>query len=205
MRDALGAALKKIRTFRDRAVHAAIALVDWDHRLPSKALVARLHLCYDALAQERFEQAYQCRLADIEARNRFPEFDVPDFSGLLSDEVYDIELSAKFEFENMRFVSPWRRDISDEDASKAVEAVQASDQFADLKRSVTDRSGTLGDPEAVGWSPPCETGQSQWALDVWWLTSFDGRIGRGWSFLVDLARKDADPVIAAREFSVRAG
>jgi hypothetical protein len=40
---------------------------------------------------------------------------------------------------------------------------------------------------------------------VWWLTSFDGRVGKGWSFLVDLGPKAVDPVVASREFTVRAG
>ncbi len=204
LNSALDRAAAAAKPFRDRPVHTAIALIDWDHHLPSRTLSIRLHICYDQIARERFEQGFEKRMADITAKNKYPEFDVPDYSGLLSDEVYDIDLTSSFDFDSMRFVSPWRRQISDEDSAGAVAAVQASPQFADLKRSIADRPGVLGELEAVGWTPPCESGQPQWTLDVWWLTSFDGRIGRGWSFLVDLAHKDGR-VTAAREFTVRAG
>ena len=43
---------------------------------------------------------------------------------------------------------------------------------------------------------------ARWTIDVWWLTAFDGRIGKGWSFLVDA--EAPDPVVAHREFTVRA-
>ena len=44
-----------------------------------------------------------------------------------------------------------------------------------------------------------------WTLDVWWLTSFDGRVGKGWSFLVDVSAAEADRVLSSREFTIRAG
>jgi hypothetical protein len=201
---ALTAALPRLVPFRGRAVHSTVALIDWDHRLPSKALTLRLHVLYETDARERFHQAFALRKQEIAARDRFPEFDVPDFAGLPSDEAYDVELGADLTVEAMRLVSPWRREIAGDDADRAVESVRTSRQFAEVCRQLEARSPSLGDLEAVAWTPPCESNLPAWTLDVWWLTSFDGRIGRGWSFLVDVAA-DGRPVVASREFSIRAG
>ncbi len=105
----------------------------------------------------------------------------------------------------MRLTSPWRRDVAEEDATAAIDAVRTSSVFADVKQQELGRSAALGDLEAVAWTPPCESGQKRWTLDVWWLTAFDGRIGRGWSFLVDPAAAGDERVVASREFTVRAG
>jgi hypothetical protein len=201
---ALTTALPRLVPFRGRVVHSMVALIDWDHRLPSKALTLRLHVLYETGARERFHQAFALRKQEIADRDRFPEFDVPDFAGLPSDETYDVELGADLAIEAMRLVSPWRREIAGEEAQGAVESVRGSLQFAEVCRIVGERSPNLGDLEAVAWTPPCESNLPAWTLDVWWLTSFDGRLGRGWSFLVDVAT-DGRPVIASREFSIRAG
>jgi hypothetical protein len=204
-RRVLSAALPKVTPFRDRPVHSVIAALDWDHRLPSKALTLRLHVCYDEATRQRFEQALTRRRAEIAERDLFPEFDVPDFGGLPADEAYDVELSSELGIEAMRLTSPWRREVAEEDSSRAVQAVRGSKQFADVKRGEPTRPANLGDLEAVAWTPPCESGQQRWTLDVWWLTSFDGRIGKGWSFLVDLANREIEQVVSAREFTIRAG
>jgi hypothetical protein len=204
MRELLSVALAKLVPFRDHAVDSTFALLDWDHRLPSKALTVRLHVLYDAGARERFRQALQRRQDEIQARNRYPEFDVPDYSGLPSDEAYDVELSSELTVEAIRLVSPWRREVAAEDAAAAVGAVRRSPQFDDLQRAVGARAPGLGDLEAVAWTPPCESGLTGWTLDVWWLISFDGRVGRGWSFLVEVDAPEP-PVRAAREFNIRAG
>jgi hypothetical protein len=196
-------ALPKLSPFRGHNVHSAMALLDWDHRLPSKALTLRLHVLYDRAARERFDQAFEMRRDEITQKDKFPEFDVPDYAGLPSDEAYDIELSADMAIENMRLVSPWRRDVAPEDSERATVAVRASQQFAEIRKTQIGRSAGLGDLEAVAWTPPCETTLADWTLDVWWLTAFDGRMGRGWSFLVDMAGEAK--VLAAREFNIRAG
>jgi hypothetical protein len=201
----LSEAQPRIKPFRERALHGLVGLLDWDHRLPSKAMVLRLHAFYDAAALGRFDTALARRKEEIAARDLFPEFDVPDFAGLPADEAYDVELTAELQIEAMRLVSPWRRDVADEDAAAAIEAVRVSQVFADVKKQEPGRSPSLGDLEAVAWTPPCESGQKRWTLDVWWLTAFDGRIGRGWSFLVDPAESDGKRVLASREFTVRAG
>jgi hypothetical protein len=196
-------ALPRVRPFREREVHSSVALLDWDHRLPSKALTIRLHVLYDDAGRERFDQAFEMRRQEITQKDKFPEFDVPDYAGLPSDEAYDVELTAEMAIENMRLVSPWRRDVEPEAGERATVAVRASQQFADIRKTAQGRSASLGDLEAVAWTPPCETTLPGWTLDVWWLTAFDGRMGRGWSFLVEMA--DEPKVVAAREFNIRAG
>ncbi|MCU1276666.1 MAG: hypothetical protein JWM53_212 [bacterium] len=199
------AALPRVQPFRGHAVHSMVGVLDWDHRLPSKQLTLRLHVLYDEGARSRFDQALTRRREEIIARDLYPEFDVPDFAGLPADEAYDIELTATLDIEAMRLTSPWRRDVAEEDATAAIEAVRTSTVFADVKKQESGRSSALGDLEAVAWTPPCESGQERWTLDVWWLTAFDGRIGRGWSFLVDPAALGDARVVASREFTVRAG
>ncbi len=194
--------MPRLQPFRGRPVHSVVATLDWDHRLPSKTLTLRLHVCYDAPARQRFEQALRRRRDEIAERDRFPEFDVPDFGGLPADESYDVDLTADLGIEAMRLVSPWRREVAEEDSERAVLAVRNSSQFADAKRAEPMRPANLGDLEAVAWTPPCESNHAAWTIDVWWLTSFDGRIGKGWSFLVDVG---GTAVIAAREFTIRAG
>ncbi len=199
------ATLPRVQPFRDHAVHSMVGVLDWDHRLPSKQLTLRLHVLYDEAARGRFDQALARRREEIVARDLFPEFDVPDFAGLPADEAYDVELTTTLEMEAMRLTSPWRRDVAEEDALAAIDAVRTSSVFADVKKQEVGRPAALGDLEAVAWTPPCESGQKRWTLDVWWLTAFDGRIGRGWSFLVDPAASGDERVVASREFTVRAG
>ena len=199
------ATLPKVQPFRDHAVQSIVGVLDWDHRLPSKQLTLRLHVLYDDAARSRFDQAMARRREEIIARDLYPEFDVPDFAGLPADEAYDVELTMALELEAMRLTSPWRRDVAEEDAAAAIDAVRTSTVFADVKKQEVGRSNALGDLEAVAWTPPCESSQKRWTLDVWWLTAFDGRIGRGWSFLVDPAANGDDRVVASREFTVRAG
>jgi len=198
-------ALPRVQPFRDHAIHSIVGVLDWDHRLPSKQLTLRLHVLYDDAARARFDQAVGRRREEIIARDLYPEFDVPDFAGLPADEAYDLELTAGLEIDAMRLTSPWRRDVAEEDATAAIDAVRTSTVFADVKKQEIGRSAALGDLEAVAWTPPCESGQKRWTLDVWWLTAFDGRIGRGWSFLVDPAASGDERVVASREFTVRAG
>jgi hypothetical protein len=204
-RRVLDAAMPRLTPFRDHEVHSIVAALDWDHRLPSKALTLRLHVCYEEATRRRFEQALSRRRAEIAERDLFPEFDVPDFAGLPADEAYDVELTSELGIEAMRLTSPWRREVAEDDAGRAVVAVRGSQQFAEVRRAEPTRPANLGDLEAVAWTPPCESGQQRWTLDVWWLTSFDGRIGKGWSFLVDLSALDPEQVVSAREFTIRAG
>lgn len=186
--------------FGKHVVESGVAILDWDHRLPSRALTLRLHLFYGRATYDWFEQAYARRRKEIDERNRFPEFDVPDFTGLPADEAYDVELGPNQELQAIKLVSAWRREVAPEDATRATTVVRASASFQRLQIGLPERPAQLGDLEAVAWVAPCESGHLAWAIDVWWLTSFDGRVGKGWSFVVD----PDGLVLTAREFSVRA-
>lgn len=180
----------------------AISIVDWDHRLPSQALALRIYAYYEEGTLAAGHEAFDDRLEEIGRRDRFPEFDVPDFDHLAADEAYEIELSLEGEIGRCRLTSAWRRDIRREDSSRAVEIVRRAPEFAKVVESVPDRPAHLGELEAVSWTPPCESEHSEWSLDVWYLLAFDGRIGTGQSFLVDL---DEGSIVAVRDFSVRTG
>ncbi len=179
----------------------ALAVIDWDHVLPSKVLLVRVLAYYDEERLAEGEDAFAERLAAIQLRDRFPEFDVPDFAGIDADESYEVELDDKGSPGPCRLTSAWRREIDDEHAELAVTLARHTEDYGRLS-AAQGRPRSLGDLEAVSWTPPCESGHTAWTLDVWYLLAFDGRMGTGRSFLVDL---DDRRIVAARDFSVRAG
>jgi hypothetical protein len=187
--------------FRD-AYAGAIGVVDWDHRLPSEALILRIFAYYSARTLAAGREAFDDRLEVIGKRDRFPEFDVPDFDHLAADEAYEIEVDRKGALGRCRLTSAWRREIRRDDARTAVRITAKSPEFAQVKKAAADRPLHLGDLEAVSWTPPCESEHEVWTLDVWYLLAFDGRVGTGRSFLVDL---EAKQVVSVRDFSVRTG
>jgi hypothetical protein len=187
--------------FKNR-YHAAVAIVDWDHRLPSKTLTLRLYLFYDEWRFSEGESAFDQRLEEIGARDRFPEFDVPDFGELPADEIYEAEVQPDGAVAQCRLTSAWRREVAPVEGHAAVSVARGSSEFEKIAAAALDRPRHLGDLEAVSWTPPCESGHAHWTLDVWYLLAFDGRVGSGRSLLVDLGEKQ---VIRVRDFSVRAG
>ena len=197
----LAAELPSMPPFR-RDYVGAISILDWDHRLPSQVLALRVYAYYTEDGLATGEEAFDDRLEEIGVRDRFPEFDVPDFEHLGADEAYEIEITPEGEVGRCRLTSAWRREISGDDAERSVVLTRESTQFNEVADANRDRPASLGDLEAVSWTPPCESQLSVWTLDVWYLLQFDGRVGSGRSFLVDL---DADSVAAVRDFSVRAG
>jgi hypothetical protein len=186
--------------------HGAITVIDWDHRLPSRIFALRVYAYYDAASLAAGEEAYDDRLEEIGSKDRFPEFDVPDFADLPADEAYECELSQVGEVTRVRLTSAWRRDVGDKESMWAVDTARASKEFSQVAAAAVDRPRHLGDLEAVSWTPPCESGHARWTVDVWYLLAFDGRMGTGRSLLVELGEKAAERrVIAVRDFSVRAG
>jgi hypothetical protein len=180
----------------------AINVVDWDHRLPSRALVLRIFAYYRPETLATGQEAFDDRLEEIGRRDRFPEFDVPDFDNMVADEAYEVELGVDREIGRCRLTSAWRRDVALADGAAAVDITRGSEEFKRLATLMANRPAHLGGLEAVSWTPPCESQHPVWTLDVWYLLAFDGRVGSGRSFLVDLA---ARAVVAVRDFSVRSG
>jgi len=195
----IAATLPPLPRFRHDYV-GAIAVVDWDHRIPSQTLALRIYGYYSDDTFEAGLEAFDDRVEHIAERDRYPEFDVPDFDALAADEAYEIELSPTGTIGRARLTSAWRRTIASADAATAVALASSSGEFQKLVNASPQRPAYLGDLEAVSWTPPCESQHSRWTLDVWYLLAFDGRIGSGRSFLCDL---DANQVVAVRDFSVR--
>ena len=197
----LAAALPPLPAFRHSYV-GAITIIDWDHRLPSGQLTMRVLGYYSSESLDAGHEAFDDRVEHIAERDRYPEFDVPDFDGLPADEAYEIELLPDGKLGKCRLTSAWRRTVASKDATKAVALVEASDEYKALVAGSPQRPVYLGDLEAVSWTPPCESEHPRWTLDVWYLLAFDGRIGSGRSFLVDL---NDNNVVTTRDFSVRTG
>jgi hypothetical protein len=197
----LAAALPEMPPFR-HPYTGALSVIDWDHRLPSRALVLRIFAYYRPESLATGQEGFDDRLEEIGRSDRFPEFDVPDFDHLVADEAYEVELTTTGEVGRCRLTSAWRREIATADATVAVDVTRASEEFKRLSPVLSSRPAHLGGLEAVSWTPPCESQHAVWTLDVWYLLAFDGRIGTGRSFLVD---PNAHAVVAVRDFSVRAG
>ena len=197
----VAAALPPLSRFRHDYA-GAISIVDWDHRLPSQNLILRVYGYYSDDTLEAGYAAFAARLEMIAERDKYPEFDVPDFDGLAADEAYEIELSPAGQIGRCRLTSAWRRTVASRDAQAAVTLVQGCDEYQKLVAASPSRPTYLRDLEAVSRTPPCESDHVRWTLDVWYLLAFDGRIGSGRSFLADLETKQ---IISARDFSVRTG
>jgi hypothetical protein len=182
--------------------HGLLPILDWDHRLPSRVTVLRVYGYYSEATLRAGEAEYEARHDQIRERDKFPEFDVPDFAGLTADEAYEGEVDQGGKVQGLRLVSGWRRDIDPDDAHVSVQLARRSDEFRKLVAEARRRPDYLGDLEAVCWTPPCESSYSGWTIDVWYLTDLSASVGKGRSFLVDLHSKK---VVGVREFVVRSG
>ncbi len=195
----IATSLPRIPSFHGEYFNA-LCLVDWDHRLPSQKLTLRLYGYYSKDSYQAGYAALEVRLGEIAKQDLYPEFDVPGFDNLPADEEYEVELGIEGKIGKCKLVSLWRRTIAPSFAAKAVMITEASNQFAVIAANEGDRPSHLGDPEAVSWTPPCESDHATWTIDVWYLLAFDGKVGTGQSFLVDINEQS---VVAVRDFSVR--
>jgi hypothetical protein len=182
--------------------HGLLPVLDWDHKLPSKIAILRLYAYYSDRTLQAGQAEHAARMDQIRCRDVFPEFDVPDYTGLTADEAYEGEVDEGGHVRQMRLVSPWRRDIEHDDAHLSVQLARRSEEFKKLTAELRRRPDYLGDLEAVCWTPPCETSYTTWTVDVWYLTDLNASVGKGRSFLVDL---EAKRVVGVREFVVRSG
>jgi hypothetical protein len=201
-RERIAAALPPLVPFGEAAYTGALWIVDWDHRLPSRHAVLRLYAYYSDVKREEQDEALAARQAEIAADDLFPEFDVSDFGGLPADEAYEAEMDLAGGPTRLRLVSDWRRDVQPAPAVRAIEIVRESEAFRELRAQAKSRPPGLGDLEPAEWSPPCESGHVRWGIDVWYLLTFNGMVGEGRAFLVDLEDK---VVVREREFQFRAG
>jgi hypothetical protein len=198
----IAAALPVFMPFKGKSYKSAIWVLDWDHRIPSRDYILRLYVFYSGQGKALGELAYATRLAQIESEDIFPEFDVSDFAGLQADEVYEAEGPISGELKSFRLVSEWRREIDTKSARKAEVIARASPHFQEVASETRARPPGLGDLEAAEWCPPSESGHTRWGVDVWYLRSFNGMVGEGTAFLVDL---EEEKVVRQRDFQFRAG
>ena len=201
-RTRIAAAIPPLIPFGEQDYAGGIWIVDWDHRIPSRHAILRLYVYYSAERQRELEQAHAARLREISAEDLFPEFDVSDFAGLPADEAYEAETDLGGSPSRLRLVSEWRRQIQPTASARAIDIVRASAPFRELRGQGRVRPAGLGDLEPSEWSPPCESGHVRWALDVWYLLTFNGMVGEGRAFLVDLVERQ---VVRERDFQFRAG
>jgi hypothetical protein len=198
----IAATLPPLVPFGTSKYDGAVWIVDWDHRLPSRQAVLRVYAHYSKERRAQFEAAYAARVAEMSKEDLFPEFDVSDFTGLPSDEAYEADLDLTGSPARLRLVSDWRREIHPVPAASAIEIVRDSEPFRDLRSAAKVRAPGLGDLEPAEWAPPCESGHVRWGVDVWYLLTFNGMVGEGRAFLVDLEEKC---VVRERDFQFRAG
>ncbi len=200
--DKIAAALPVFMPFRGKTYKAAMWVLDWDHRIPSRDYVLRLYAYYSSQGKAIGELSFADRSEQIERENLFPEFDVSDFAGLAADEIYEAESPVGGDLKSFRLVSEWRREIEPKSARKAEQIARASHHFKEVASETRARPPGLGDLEAAEWCPPSESGHGRWGVDVWYLRSFNGMVGEGTAFLVDL---EDEKVVRQRDFQFRAG
>jgi hypothetical protein len=198
----IAAALPVFLPFKGKAYKAAMWVLDWDHRIPSRDYVVRLYAFYSAQGKAIGELSFADRFAQVEREDLFPEFDVSDFGGLAADEVYEAEGPIGGDLKSFRLVSEWRREIDPKSARKAEQIARSSHNFKEVASETRARPPGLGDLEAAEWCPPSESGHGRWGVDVWYLRAFNGMVGEGTAFLVDL---DDEKVVRQRDFQFRAG
>jgi len=201
-REAVASALPVFVPFKGSEYAAVVWVLDWDHRLPSRDLILRLYAFYSDEARRAGLAGFDERQEQIAGEEIFPEFDVSDFAGLPADEAYEAELPADGPPKKFRLVSEWRRAIEPRLGRKAEDIARRSHAFQELASQMRTRLPGLGDLEAAEWCSPAESGHQRWGVDVWYLRAFNGMVGEGTAFLVDL---QDETVLAQRDFQFRAG
>lgn len=183
-RKRLAQALPDIIAFGDRRYAGAHAVLDWDHKLPSEAVLLRLYLSYTDREAGDVESSLRLRDREIEADNLYPEFDVPDFSEIDASETYVGLVRPKtWEVDELRFFSDWRKSVQQPVVRDVLAVVRS---HAGYEKSMRERShDNLGPPVVIGWAPPCLAHSKHWAVEVWLLVDFDGHMGRAHVFMVD--------------------
>lgn len=185
--------------FADNTYHGMLSILDWDHRLPSQNAILRIYAYYSEESYAAGKKALARRNAQIQERDKFPEFDVPDFADLNAEEAYEASVEASGKVRQVQLASEWRRDIAVQKTIIVLDTVRKSNEFRKIN-AMGNRPDYLGDLEARSWTPPCEGEYHDWTIDVWYLTEYNGVVGKGMSFLVDV---DLRIVVRVREFMIR--
>jgi hypothetical protein len=188
-RKALLKSLPALMAFTGNTYHAARAILDWDHQIPSQHQILRLFMCYGDREARILDGEITRRDREIAGDNLYPEFDLPDYGMLPASETYVAVMRADQPvIEDLRFSSDWRRRVEQTAQRSALMSVRRLDSF---NRSMQERTHEhLGPPVVIGWTPPCLANSKNWAVEVWLLLDFDGHRGRAHVFMVDSKSND---------------
>ena len=181
-------AIPSLVPFGSNTYESLDAVLDWDHRIPSKYATLRVFASYSSHEHRRLSTQLRAREQTIATDDLFPEFDVPDFDDVQSSENYTFIFDVEhLELLDQRFDSGWRKEVSSDDLAVAVRALSAHQPF---KRAQARRaSETFGGPILVGWAPPFLAESERWCLEFWLVTSFDGHAGTALVCMVDLVEE----------------
>jgi len=180
--DAALAAFPTFLPFPDREYHQLAVILDWDHRLPSRKVFARVMAFHSAETFSLAQREIQSRRLEIAPRNEFPEFDVHDFEDIPADESYLLHLNLEGEVRKIEFVSAWKTTFQDLERSRVLQVLEGDPQYLEV---LATRKQSCGPARVVMWVPPCVSNQVSWTLDVRVLTFCDGPSFWGRFFLVD--------------------
>jgi len=147
------AKLPEFPMFR-KSYHGVIAIADWDHRIPSRQITIRIYAYYSPQSASRGEREYAMRNKAIAEKNLYPEFDVPDYVDLMSDESYELDVSIDGNIIESRFTASWRRDVEPKEGDKAIAIVFDSPEHLETLAQEGERPPDLGGIEAFAWGPP---------------------------------------------------
>jgi hypothetical protein len=193
-REQLANSIPDLLAFDDKQFESVRVLLDWDHQIPSQFILMRVLACYDAKTRERVDAMLDERDDEIGEMNLYPEFDVADYGEIEGSETYvAVMRPGSIEFQDFRFLSAWRKNVSPKVADAAVKIVRGNDSYQ--RAAGSRRTDGLGGPVVIGWAPPCLAHTERWGIEIWLLTEFDGHTGKARVFMIDL---DAEEV--TREF-----
>jgi hypothetical protein len=193
-RQRLAKKIPDLVAFDDKRFESVRVLLDWDHQIPSQFILMRILACYDAKTSKRVESMLDERDEEIGEMNLYPEFDVPDYGEIEGDETYvAVMRPGSIDFEDFRFLSAWRKNVSAKVADAAVKIVRDHDGYK--KAAAARRTDGLGGPVVIGWAPPCLAHTQRWGVEIWLLTEFDGHTGKARVFMIDV-----DGETVTREF-----
>ncbi len=169
--------------FPGKEYHQLILVFDWDHKLPSRKIVGRIHAYYTPDAFSVAWREIQIRRREIAARNDFPEFDVHDFEDIPADENYQLHLNLEGDCRKVEFLSTWKHHIQESERARVLEIVEMDPQYQEVLDS---RRQSCGPAKPVMWVPPCVSRLPVWTVDTRILTYCEGPSMWGRFFLVDL-------------------
>jgi hypothetical protein len=193
-RKELAAMIPDLVAFDDERFESVRVLLDWDHQIPSQFILMRIIACYDAKTRSRVDAMLDERDDEIGEMNLYPEFDVPDYGEIEGSETYvAVMRPGTIEFEDFRFLSAWRKNVSPKVADAAVKIVRENEGYK--RAAASRRTDGLGGPVVIGWAPPCLAHADRWGVEIWLLTEFDGHTGKARVFMIDI-----DQEAVTREF-----